>query len=349
MTAILEKDALASQPTMSRFFSRMGQDCLDQLNQITRELRKIIYSVQKPEFMLFDIDTTLLDTYGNQEGEGFNSHYQAHGYHPLLCYDGLAGDLLKAQLRDGTKYCSKEADLFMESLLDEFLCDFPGMPLYLRGDSGFACPELYEALEEKDCKYAIRLKENAKLRELAEEENQALYRATKFNQVDYAVIYGGFLYQAGSWGHPRRVVFKIEKPYGQMVHLFTFIVTTMEMAPYQVIQFYCGRGKMENYIKEGKNGFGFACVSSPSKVVNANRLMVHGLAYNLFNWFRRIALAASMRKQRIDTVRLKLIKIAARVVRSARSKYFKLCSSCPYKKEFYETLENIHRLRPQLR
>ena len=325
MTVILEKDALASQPTLSRFFNRMDGDTLSQLNQIIRELRKVIYSIKKPEFMLFDIDSTLLDVYGNQEGEGFNYHYQAHGYHPLLCCDGLTGDLLKAQLRDGTMYCSKEADIFMKSLLDEFLCDFPDMPLFLRGDSGFASPDLYEVLEDKNCKYAIRLKENAKLRELAE-----------------------VLYQAGSWNHPRRVVFKIEKPYGQMVHLYTFIVTTLEMEPYQVIQFYCGRGKMENFIKECKSGFDFASVSSSSKLVNANRLLVHALAYNLFNWFRRLAFAVSMRKQHIDTIRLKLLKIAARVVKSARYKYFKLCSSCPYKKEFYETLENIRNLQPQL-
>jgi hypothetical protein len=222
MTAILDKDALASQPTLSRFFNRMDGDTLEQLNQITRELRRIIYSIKKPEFMLFDIDSTLLDTYGNQEGEGFNFHYQAHGYHPLLCYDGLTGNLLKAELRDGTMYCSKEADLFMKSLLDEFTADYPDMQLYLRGDSGFASPDLYEVLESQNCKYAIRLKENAKLRELAETENQAQYRATKFNQVDYAVEYGEFTYQAGSWSHPRRVVFKIEKPYGQMVPVYVY-------------------------------------------------------------------------------------------------------------------------------
>ena len=100
-----------------------------------------------------------------------------------------------------------------------------------------------------------------------------------------------------------------------MSHLYTSIVITMEMAPYQVLRFYCGRGKKENYIREGKSGFGFACVSSSSKVVNANRLMVHALAYNLFNWFRRVALAANMRKQQIATIWLKLTKIAARVVR----------------------------------
>lgn len=85
-----------------------------------------------------------------------------------------------------------------------------------------------------------------------------------------------------------------------------------------------------------------------SKAVNANRLQVHALAYNLFNWFRRLALSASMRKQRIDTIRLKLLKVAAKVVHSARYNIFNLCSSCPYKQEFYETLSNIRSLQPQL-
>ena len=101
-------------------------------------------------------------------------------------------------------------------------------------------------------------------------------------------------------------------------------------------------------IKESKSGFDFASVSSHTRIVNANRLQVHALAYNIFNWFRRLALPANMRKQRIDTVRLKLLKIAAKVVRSARYITFKLCSSCPYKKEFYETLSNISKLNVQL-
>uniref|UniRef100_UPI0038CD8604 transposase n=1 Tax=Parablautia intestinalis TaxID=2320100 RepID=UPI0038CD8604 len=67
-------------------------------------------------------------------------------------------------------------------------------------------------------------------------------------------------------------------------------------------------------------------------MVNANPLLNYILAYNLFNWFRRLALIVSMRKQRIDTIRLKLLKIAERVVKSVRYKYFKLCSSCPTRK-----------------
>ena len=346
--AILNKPILASQPTISRFFNRMDQTTLKQFDHIDSKMREIIYTIQSPEQMVFDLDSTLLNTYGEQEGEAFNYHYQAHGYHPLLCYDGITGDLLKVELRDDTHYCSKEADEFMIPLLQEYRSKYSSLPLYLRGDSGFATPELYEACEENDCKYAIRLKQNKTLISLASDKANELQEATKFNTTDYAVTYGEFDYQAGSWTHPRRVVFKIEKPANQFVFMYTFVVTTMESKPYQVIRFYCARGKMENFIKECKDGFDFSSVSSRSKVVNANRLRMHALAYNLFNWFRRLVLAVSMRKQRIDTVRLKLLKVAAKVVHSARYITFKLCSSCPYKEEFYETLHNIQRLKLQI-
>lgn len=212
----------------------------------------------------------------------------------MLCFDGLTGDPLKVELRDGTQYCGKDAEQFIIPLIQECRIYYPSFPHYLRGDSGFASPELYKACEDNDCKYVIRLKYNQALYRLAADAGEALYRATHDNQIDYAVEYGEFMYQAGNWPHPRKVVFKIEKPYGQLGHMFTFIVTTMESEPYQVIQFYCGRGRMENYIKEGKSGFDFSSVSSYSQIVNANRFWVHALVYNLFDWFRRLALSASM-------------------------------------------------------
>ncbi len=344
--AILGKESLASQPTLSRFFNRMDENTLAQFDAIDRKLRDIIYFIKKPEHMLLDLDSTLLETYGRQEGEGFNFHYQSHGYHPLLCFDGLTGDLLKAELRNGTTYCCKDAELFMEPLLEEFMDR--GIPTYLRGDSGFASPKLYKTCESNGCSYAIRLKQNTALVSLASAEEETLYELTRTDQVSYAVVYGEFMYQAGSWDYPRRVAFKIEKPYGQLVHLYTFIVTNMDLEASKVIRFYCGRGKMENFIKECKSGFDFGAVSSRTKTVNANRMRLHALAYNLFNWFKRLALPAAMRKQQADTIRLKLIKIAAKAIRSARYVMFKLCSSCPYKKEFYETLDNIQKLQIQL-
>ena len=260
--AVLEKSALASQPTVSRFFNRMDEDTLKQFQEISQILRKRIYSIQMPQAVILDLDSTLLAAYGKQEGRAFNFHYRSNGYHPLVCYDGITGDLIKIHLRDGAAYSCTGVTNFLQPILDEYLNDYPTIHLLLRGDSGFATPDLYKQCEENGTSYVIRLK--------------------------------------------------------------------------------------ENFIKESKSGFDFSAVSSHNRIVNANRVQVHALAYNIFNWFRRLVLSAEMQKQRIDTVRLKLLKIAAKVVRSARYITFRLCSSCPYKEEFYDTLSAIGKLDVQL-
>ncbi|MDY3767182.1 MAG: transposase, partial [Lachnospiraceae bacterium] len=122
--------------------------------------RKKIYSIQLPQAVILDLDSTLLDAYGRQEGRAFNFHYQSNGYHPLVCYDGMTGDLIKIQLRDGTEYsCTGVVD-FLQPILDEYLNDYPEIRILLRGDSGFATPGLYKQCEENGTSYVIRLKEN---------------------------------------------------------------------------------------------------------------------------------------------------------------------------------------------
>ena len=98
--AVLEKDALASQPTVSRFFNRMDEDTLNQFLAVGKMLRNKIYHIQLPEAMILDLDSTLLEDYWKQEGRAYNFHYQSNGYHPLVCFDGITGDLIKIQLRD---------------------------------------------------------------------------------------------------------------------------------------------------------------------------------------------------------------------------------------------------------
>ena len=264
-----------------------------------------------------------------------------------MCYDGLTGDLLKAELRNGAVYSSNGVVDFMQPLLDEYQESYPDITLFMRGDSGFAVPKLFHQAETNGVSYAIRLKANQNLYKLAAYADSLLDELTAKNKVDYAVVYDEFYYRAKSWKYPRRVVVKVEKPTNQFNYQHSFIVTNMDLSPKDILRFYCNRGTMENFIKESKNGFDFASTSSHSKVVNANRLQLHVLAYNIFNWFKRLVLPVHMRKMQIDTIRLKLIKIASRVIRSARYITFKLCSSCPYQKEFYETFENI-RLLPKL-
>ena len=104
--AVLNKGTLASQPTISRFHNRMDEDSLNQFLSINQILRKKVYSIQMPEAIILDLDSTLLNAYGKQEGRAFNFQYQSNGYNPLVCYDILTGDLIKIQLRDGTQYSS---------------------------------------------------------------------------------------------------------------------------------------------------------------------------------------------------------------------------------------------------
>lgn len=189
------------------------------------------------------------------------------------------------------------------------------------------------------------MKENRRLRTAASFIEDELIAKTKHDQIDYAVSYGEFFYKADSWLYPRRIVCKIEKLEGQMNFLYTFVVTNMDGSPEDLICFYCKRGLMETFIRESKHGFHMDAMSSHSMTVNANKLQISMLAYNLFNWFRRLVLPRSFQKLQVDTIRLKLLKIAAKLVLSARYLTFKLCSHCPYKNEFYETLEHIFELK----
>ena len=208
--AVLEKNALASQPKISRFFNRMDQSTLNQFLSIVRILRKKIYSIQIPEAVILDLDSTLLEAYSRQEGRDFNFHYQNHGYHPLVCYDGITGDLIKIQLRDGTQYSCTGVTDFLQPILDEYLNDYPGTTLLLRGDSGFATPILFKESEENGTGYVIRLKENAVLRKKTSCLVDELDEITKSNKVNYATVYGEFMYKVGSRPYDRRVVCKVE-------------------------------------------------------------------------------------------------------------------------------------------
>ena len=179
----------------------MDEDTLNQFLAIARVLRRKIYSIQMPQAVILDLDSTLLDAYGRQEGRAFNFHYQSNGYHPLVCYDGMTGDLIKIQLRDG-------------------------IPILLRGDSGFSTPDLYNQCEENGTSYVIRLKENGILRGKASDLVDELDEITRNNKVDYAVVYGEFMYKAKSWPYERRVVCKVEKPENQMVYMYTFVLSS---------------------------------------------------------------------------------------------------------------------------
>jgi hypothetical protein len=205
-------------------------------------------------------------------------------------FDGLTGDLIKAELRSGNVYTSRQVVRFIGPVLKRYIDKYPSVTRIIRGDSGFAVPELYELAEQLDTLYAIRLKVNTTLYKLASEFAEKMDKLRKFDAVSAHVIYGEFKYKASSWKKERRVVVKIEKPEGQLLYNYTFIVTSMTSFPEDVVRFYCNRGTMENFIKEGKLGLSFDKMSSTDFIANANKLQEMVLAYNFNNWFRNLCL-----------------------------------------------------------
>lgn len=341
LTTILEKDRLASQPTMSRVNQLFDKDAMKQLQHVNDTLIERFHALASPEDIILDLDSTNAATYGNQYGSAYNSHYGENGYHPMLMFDGLTGDCLKAELRAGSVYTSRQVVRFVGPTLKRYKTLYPWINPVLRGDSGFAVPGLFELAETKEANYVIRLKANKRLQAKAEE----LLAQIPDDVVEAtSVFYREFSYQAKSWTRSRRVVVKMERPTDELLFHFTFIVTSMKLSPKNIVKLYFNRGTMENFIKEGKLGFAFGKMTSTEFERNACKLQIAILAYNLHNGFKRLCLPDAMNTKLIDTVRLQLIKIAGKIIRSSRYLTFKLSSHCLYKKEFMETLSRIQTL-----
>jgi hypothetical protein len=341
-TEILGKEALASQPTISRFNNRVSIETLKSYQKINELLQDRIYAVDMPEHIVFDLDSTNFETHGEQHGSDYNSHYGSTGYHPLLMFDGLTGDLIKAELRSGNVYTSRQVVRFIGPVLKRYIKSYPYMNRFIRADSGFALPELYEIAEQLETFYAIRLKANKTLYKLAIDLTERMEYLCKRDVFSYHVIYGEFMYKASSWDKERRVVVKIEKPEGQMLSNYTFVVTNMSLFPEDLVKFYCNRGTMENFIKEGKLGLSFDKMSSTDFIANANKLQEMVLAYNFNNWFRRLCInKAALKSMTLETIRMKFIKVAAKIVKGGRYIKFRLCSSYPYKQIFLKILDSI--------
>lgn len=345
LTRVLEKEMLASQPTMSRLKNRVTEENVAQLELINSVLLDKVYSIEKAEHIILDIDSTNLNTYGQQEDSNFNYHYKANGYHPLLMFDGITGDLLKSELRKGSCYTSANVSNFVKAYLDLQGNKYPHILKIIRGDSGFAVPELYEIAEENDMLYCIRLKANQNLYKNTKHMVDELIEMCNENFDNYMCIFDEFYYKAESWSKPRRVIVKIEKPQGQISFNHTFIVTNMEASPEYVVKFYCKRGAMENFIKECKNGFGFNNMSNRKFIANSNKLQQLTLAYNLINWLRRLCFTEDTRSLRIETIRNQFIKVAAKVIKTSRNIVLKLCSSFPNKHRFLAILDNMDAIR----
>jgi hypothetical protein len=190
-----------------------------------------------------------------------------------------------------------------------------GKEVVFRADAAFTKPELYEALEERDVKYAIRLPANDNLQRNIME---LLTRPVGRPSHKPVVRFKSFLYQAASWTMVRRVVAKVEFHCEELFPRMGFIVTSLAASSRAVVRFYNKRGMAEQWIKEGKQAVAMTRLSCHRFRANEVRLWLSVLAYNLGNLWRRLALPAPIGKWSLTSLQQRLVKTGGRLIQHAR-------------------------------
>ena len=337
-------EPLASQSSISRFYDRVVVETILTLQVLNQDLIDKARLVRNDTNMIIDLDSTHSDTFGHQEQTAYNAHYGTNGYHPLVAFDGLTGDFLKAKLRSGNQYTSKGVKEFLEPLLEHYNQTIPTTDILVRGDSGFATPDVYDLCDLYENQYVIRLKANRNLYRLAEE---FVFYDNHHPWDEKEVYYHSVSYQAASWFKPRRVCIRSTREVGELLFKHSFIVTNFSenISAKRVFETYNKRGTMENYIKEAKNSFFFDKTDSPEFLENEARMMISLLAYNLVNFLRTLCFEPKSKGLQVDTIRFRLFKVAGKLVNTARQMYLKLSISHVYQREFYAVFRKIQRIR----
>lgn len=339
--SLLETESSASQPTVSRFWDDLSEEVLVGIEKLIDYLNEGARFSRKQTELVIDIDSTHFDTFGQQENTDYNAHYGTYGYHPLVAFDGVHGDFLKAELRPGNVYTSTGAETFIQQLLSHVRQESPLLnSIVLRADSGFASPAIYNVCEEQMTDYLIRLKSNARLKKLAKNEMDGL-QSNDYTKTDSH--YFDLDYKAASWSHSRRVSVLAKRPEGELFYQYTFVVNTFseDIPAKDIIKAYKRRGVMENDIKEAKNGFFMGKTDSTKFQTNRARMYVSQLAYTLIQLLKSNCLPKEDSTSTMATIRHKLLKVAVKVAKHARKIYFNLSTSHVYGKKFFTVLENI--------
>ena len=289
--------------------------------------------------IILDIDSSESPVHGEQEEAAYNGHFGCMCYHPLFCFNQF-GDCEGAVLRPGNVHSADGWKEFINPIVERYLK--LAVRLLFRADAAFAKPEIYEYLETRHIGYAIRLPANEVLQK---EIAHLLVRPTEWPSQKPIVSYHDFVYQAQSWNVPRRVVAKVEWHQGELFPRVGFIVTNLSYPTKGIVSFYNGRGTAEQWIKEGKYALNWTRLSCHKFVANQVRLWLFILAYNLGNFFRRLALPEAIKSWSLTSIQTRLIKIGGRLVRHARRLVFQLAEVMVTREMSDEMLERIGRLR----
>ena len=310
-------EPLCSQPTMSRLENGVSWRTLVRLqaaliDQFCASWAKV------PARIVLDIDDTWDAVHGGQQLAFFNAHHDGYGFLPIHIYEATSGKLVAAILRPGKTPTGQEVRKILQPVIRRIRKHWPRVAILVRGDGHYGRPEAMDWCEDAGVFYAFGVGTNAVLAALAAplNEDAAVRRALK-GVAGKLRRYGSFAYAAKGWRRQRRVVTRIEA--SDRGTDTRFVVTNLADKPKRLYErVYCARGQMENLIKAHKRHLASDRTSCTSALANQFRLVLHSAAYMLLHDLRSAAPRRSFwRTAQFDTLRLRLIKLGARVIEKA--------------------------------
>ena len=321
---------LCSQPTMCRLENLPGPIALKRMMAAMVEVFCDSFK-EVPRRIVLDIDDTCDPAHGQQQLALFHAHYDERCFLPIHVYEALSGKPVAVILRPGKTPDGAEVMLVLRHVVGAIRRRWPRVDILVRGDSHYSRPEAMSWCERNRVAYILGLAGNkvllARVAGLA--EDAAIGRiegeATKVRRLSE------FIYAAKSWTTQRRVIARVEA--SDRGTDTRFIVTNLTGTPqwlYETV--YCARGQAENLIKAHKRHLASDRTSCTKATANQFRLVLHTAAYWLLHELRSLAPRTSFwRDAQFDTIRLGLIKVAARVTELATRIKLALPSSYPYR------------------
>jgi hypothetical protein len=298
-----------------------------------------------PKRIVLDIDDTFDRVHGGQQLCLFNAYYDDYGFQPIVVFDG-EGRFVSALLRPGKPPSGVEIRGFVRRLVGAIRAQWPRVEILLRADSHYAAPEVFDWCRANRVDWVIGLAPNtALLRHVAPLASRATARFKAAPGHGKVRRFMQFHDAARSWSRVERIIARIEA--GSAGTDTRFIVTNLEAgrAKHRYEQLYCARGQAENHIKAWKNHLAADRTSCHAAGANQFRLVLHAGAYWLLWSMRRVMPKRSAwRVMQFDTLRLRLIKLAARVVELKTRLKIHLPSSAPDQAIFAMLLARLPRL-----
>jgi len=319
---------LCSQPTMSRFENMPNKTGAARMTAMMVDLFCKSFAKQ-PAAITLDIDDTCDPVHGGQQLSLFNAHYDTHCFLPIHIYDVTSGKPVVVFLREGKTPSGKEVALVLKHLVRRIRKHWPTTRITFRGDSHYGRPEAMAWCEANGIDYILGLAGNGVLHRQVYEAADALKVARAEQGAAKLRGFTETRYAAASWTAERRVIARFEAT--TQGFDARYIVTTLTGdAQHLYDNVYCQRGQAENLIKMHKVQMASDRTSCQSAIANQVRLVLHTGAYWLMLALRNaIPANHELARAEFDTLRLKLLKIGARIIETASRIRVHLASACP--------------------